>query len=63
MTGERELEATLIIRSDHPQTVAQHIAVLTSVANYRLLPQLSQPIRDLYLDTPDEALQAKRIAL
>jgi inorganic triphosphatase YgiF len=63
MTGQRELEATLIILSNHPQTVAQHIAVLTSVANYRLLPQLSQPIRDLYLDTPHEALQAKRIAL
>jgi inorganic triphosphatase YgiF len=63
MTGEHELEATLIILSDNSQTVAQHIAVLTSVANYRLLAQVSQPIRDLYLDTPDKALQAKRIAL
>jgi inorganic triphosphatase YgiF len=63
MTGQLELEATLIILSDNPQTVTQHIAVLTSVANYHLLPKERQPIRDLYLDTPDKALQAKRVAL
>ncbi len=61
--SHRECEATLIILSDDPQVVVQQIAVPTSVANYRLLPQGPQLIRDRYLDTPDKALQAKTLAL
>lgn len=59
----REIEAALIICSANPQVVASQIAGLTSIGNYRLLPQDSQIIHDLYLDTPDRALQTQELAL
>jgi len=59
----REIEAALIICSENPQVVASQIAGLTSIANYRLLPQNSETIHDLYLDRPDRALQTQELAL
>ena len=59
----REIESTLIIWSEAPQIVARQIAGLTSVGDYRLLPQAPQMIRDLYLDMPDHALETRELAL
>jgi hypothetical protein len=58
-----EIEAALVIRSESPQVVAGQIAGLTSVGNYRLVPQDSEMIHDFYLDTPGRALQAQKLAL
>ncbi len=59
----REIEAALIIWSEEPQIVASQIAGLAAIGNYRLLPQDPQIIHDLYLDTPDRALQTQELAL
>lgn len=59
----REIEATLIIWSETPQVIAGQIARLTSIENYRLLPQDSKTINDIYFDTPDHALQTQKLAL
>jgi hypothetical protein len=61
--SEREIEATLIICSEDPQTIADQITDLTSIGNYQLLPQDIQIIHDLYFDTPDHVMQAQKIAL
>lgn len=62
-SNSREIEATLIIWSETPQVIAEQIARLNSIGNYRLLPQDSKTIHDLYLDTPDHALQNQKLAL
>jgi len=62
-SNSQEIEASLIIWSETPQVVAGQIAGLTSIGNYRLLPQNPEVIHDLYLDTPDGALQAQKLAL
>ena len=62
-SNSREIEASLIIWSENPQVVASQIAGLTAIGNYRLLPQDPQIIHDLYLDTPDRALQSQELAL
>jgi inorganic triphosphatase YgiF len=62
-SNSREIEASLIIWSENPQMVASQIAGLTAIGNYRLLPQDPQIIHDLYLDTPDRALQTQELAL
>lgn len=61
--GPSELEAALIIRSDAPRRLAEQISALTSIAGYRLHHEPPQPIRDLYFDTRERALAAKRVAL
>jgi hypothetical protein len=61
--SQREIEAALIIWSKTPQVVARKIASMPSIANYRLLPQDSETIRDLYFDTPDRKLQTQKLAL
>lgn len=61
--SEREIEATLIICSEDPQTIAGLIADLKSIGDYQLLPQETQIIHDLYFDTPDHVMQAQKIAL
>lgn len=64
MTSDsREIEAALIVWSETPQLVVSQVVGLTSIGNYRLLPQDSQVIHDMYLDTPDRALQAPQMAL
>lgn len=62
-SNSEEIEATLIIWSENPQAIVRQIADLTSIANYRLVPQESQRIHDLYLDTPEQALQTQKLAL
>lgn len=59
----REIEATLIIRSKNPQFVARQVEELRLIARYRLLPQDSVTIHDLYFDTPDRKLQTQKLAL
>ncbi len=58
-----EIEATLIICSKDPQGIAKQIADLTSIRTYRLLPQDSKTIHDLYFDTPELALKARNLSL
>jgi inorganic triphosphatase YgiF len=53
----------LLISSEDAQAVAGQIARLASIAAYRLVPQDTRVIHDLYLDTPDRALRAQKIAL
>ncbi len=62
-SGCLEIEATLVICSEKPQAVADQIAALTRIGNYPLLPQDPKAIHDLYLDTPDRALQARELAV
>jgi inorganic triphosphatase YgiF len=62
-SDSREVEAALVVWSENPQGVASQIADLTAIGSYRLLPQDPQLIHDLYLDTPDRALQTQQLAL
>jgi len=62
-SDSRETELALIIRSENPEVVVTQIANLTWIANYRLLPQASQAIRDFYFDTSDQWLKAQKLAL
>ena len=59
----QELEATLLICSENPQEVVGQVASLTGIEDYRLLPQDSSKIHDIYFDTPDAFLNNKKIAL
>lgn len=61
--AREELEAALTISADDPGRVAGEVAALSSIAGYRLRPGAPQPIHDLYLDTPQRGLLARRIAL
>jgi inorganic triphosphatase YgiF len=60
---DREIEATLVIRSEKAQIVANEIANLDSIGDYRLLPQNPEKIHDLYFDIPSRALQKQKLAL
>jgi len=62
-SNSQEIEAALIICSETPHAVSRQIAGLTLIANYRLLPQDSQMIHDLYFDTPDRKLKTQKLAL
>jgi len=59
----REIEATLIICSAEPEVIAREIAGLSSIENYRLLPQDSKEIHDRYFDTVDRTLESRKLAL
>jgi inorganic triphosphatase YgiF len=59
----REIEAALVIRSDAAEKIAKAIAALDAIGGYRLEPQETQKIRDLYFDTPDRALEKRRLGL
>jgi len=59
----QELEATLLICSENPQEIVGQVASLTGIEDYRLLPQDSSKIHDIYFDTPDTFLNNKKIAL
>jgi inorganic triphosphatase YgiF len=58
-----EREATLLICSDRPETVDQEIAGLTAIGQYKLIPDEPQLLEDLYFDTPDAKLMAKKWGL
>lgn len=59
----KEIEAALIIKSENPQIIAKQISEMTSIADYRLVPQESEIIHDIYFDTTDGRLHSKKIAL
>ena len=58
-----ETEATLVISSDDPGSVAGDIAGLTSLAGFDLLRAPTEDIRDISFDTPGRELQAHGLAL
>lgn len=60
---QTEIEATVVIRADDPNAVADEVANLSEVANYPLLQQESKLINDIYLDTLDNTLRKKKLAL
>lgn len=58
-----ELELVLLIVSDNPGSTAARIAKLESIDEYRLIPEPTKILHDIYLDTPDHNLGKKRINL
>jgi len=58
-----EVESVLIICSDNPRKIVDQIANISSIGNFWLSPNAKQKIHDLYFDTSDRALRAKRMAL
>jgi len=58
-----EVESVLIICSDNPREIVDQIANLPSIGNFWLPLKAKQKIHDLYFDTSDRALRAKRMAL
>jgi hypothetical protein len=63
LPGTNEMEATLIICSENPEEVVQRIAELSSINDYRIIPQQTKKIHDTYFDNPDFALNAAKMAL
>lgn len=61
--GESEIEASLAIRHQRPESVARRIASLQRLAGWTLVPGAARCIRDTYLDTDDDALRAAGAAL
>lgn len=59
----RETEAALVIRSDKAAQIANQIARIEALGAYRLEPQATLKIRDIYFDTPDQLLQKQKLAL
>jgi len=60
----RETESTLVILSEAPESVAGEIAALTSIKDYRLLPQNPMMIHDFYLGAsgrPGPALRIREV--
>lgn len=58
-----ELEAALMIVSDQPAEVANQIADLRELGSFRLIPQPTQNLYDVYFDTPDRLLAARGFGL
>lgn len=61
--GGREVELSLVITADDPEAVLRRLARLREVGLYVLRARGSEQIVDRYFDTPDGALQEKRLAL
>jgi inorganic triphosphatase YgiF len=61
--GRRERETTLAIVSEDPARVADEIAGLEEIAGFRLAPRRDERIHDVYFDTPERDLRARRLAL
>ena len=59
----RETEAALVIRSNNAAQIANQIANIETLGTFRLEPQQTQKIRDIYFDTPDQLLQKQKLAL
>lgn len=59
----RETEIALAICVDDAARIAKKIAARRALGAYRVEPQKTQKIRDLYFDTRDHALQKQRLAL
>jgi hypothetical protein len=64
----QEVEDSLIICSNDPQNTSQEIARQISAwkfvnNKYLLIPQTGKKLHDLYFDTPNQNLQARRISV
>ena len=53
----------LMIVSEDPRAIAQKIAMLDSIAGYRLSRQPTRVMRDVYFDTDDGRLKRRRVNL
>lgn len=62
-TVSHETEIALVIRSVRPEQIADEIARLDKLGRYRLTPAELHLLHDVYFDTHDGALQARRLAL
>jgi len=58
-----ELEMVLMMVSGNPESTAQRISGITSLAGYQFISRPSRTLRDVYLDTLDRELGSKRINL
>lgn len=58
-----EIEAVLLISAANPTAVAEKIAALTEIGEYRLSPEPDRWIRDTYFDTPDRQLLSRFLSL
>ena len=58
-----ECEMTLVINSEAPHRIVNQISLLNSIGRYRLVPQDSEMIHDLYFDTPNRQLANQLFAL
>jgi hypothetical protein len=58
-----ELEATLVVCTEHPGIVLRRIGEMAFVNEFRLVPQPAKLIRDTYFDTGDGALASAKWAL
>lgn len=59
----RETEIALAIRSSRAEQIAEEIARLDQLGRYRLVSAQVHLLHDVYFDTYDGALQARRLAL
>lgn len=62
-SNPREIEATLIIKSENPKAIISKIAHLDLTGDYRLLHQSPKEIHDFYFDTQSHDLGSKGVAL
>ncbi|MBN1348955.1 CYTH domain-containing protein [candidate division KSB1 bacterium] len=63
VTAKIEREIKLLIRSDHPQFVADQIAALPALADFRLVPAGRRVLHDIYFGVSDSASTVERMAL
>jgi inorganic triphosphatase YgiF len=59
----REVEGTLLIRTDDPSQLRERLANLNRAGRFSLRRRSPQRIRDAYLDTPARDLGSRRIAV
>src|SRR5437870_2996937 len=59
----RETEAVLWVCAAQPESFVAQLAALRNLGGYRLIPMADERIRDVFFDTPDLALRARRVAL
>ena len=57
----REVESTLAVVSENPRKIIDALCGLSCLAGYRLIPEGTREIRDIYYDTEDGALKRERI--
>lgn len=61
--GPREVEAALLVWSEHAEELLRRIAGLSELGPYPLRGDSTERIRDIYFDTPEGELGLQRIAL
>lgn len=60
---ETEIEAKLVVVSDRADEILEHLAGAGEFGGLTLIPMTEQSIRDVYYDTPAQALRAADLAL